>query len=1287
MYHLRMSLSERLSAMRFKSLFALLFGALFMLVAGPRSSHASHSTGNQFVSAVVEDGPGWIWFRRENPHAILSFQNKSFLSLKIGSKVYSNNNVANAAGTADIQLDNGVTNKIDDTIETVWPESGFEIIQDVYPVAFEISGQIVYKVRVVNHTGTQLNVQGQYLLDVDVNGQDLSAILTRWNYTPNWTEYPSGSAPKMPWWYLSFEHSPTSGQGTGVIGTGYLIDQYAPQPMELLTPDLFATVDWNDESSFSWGPDPNAPWGTPYTAKDNAVLIEWPATAAQGSGKDTTVEVLRGSYGTGEFEICYGNFVAINFFPHRIVYDGIKHQYIHNPFHVTSIIFDAQTADAKQAVASLTVDGSERIISPKYGLRGDSLFEQQGIGAGAVQTTGGTVPSLGVADADWVDSTYDVVNCSQDSLVDWTLNVVASGPFVPAFVNPNPCEFQILVECTKTDIVAPLIDSIHKTVFADTLTVTDMTSLDRGIDNIRWTYDPPFAASNLPVKLTWQVAGSPDSTSLVSPTNFNCFKDSVRVTSRQIDTTIGGCINFVFTDCKGNVSYQQVCYGTHTPPGHFDTLAPLFGPAERVHRNPNSDTNCNGQCVNITATDNRTDDRGLEGVRVVTGSDTNMTLTVPSTFVVRDPSLTVQVCVRDSMKDGVIVLEATDSTTPTHHTFDTLRYCTYPDVLQPVLSAVLAANNASWHVHASDTQGWDRGLGYVTVTSLVNATVSAPGLTVTTVDDSTVRISKDSCGQASLDFNIMRTDTIHKSCIAVRATDCWGNASGWIQVCSDAVPDLLCPTISFDTISVDPMVVRVTVTDEHPQSADSNYDTGIEEVQFSLSHNITVTYNGSPLPPLTPKISLAKISTTTLPNYPDTVQFTLSVTDTNSSDGLPACITLNALDGVGNQLYCGTKYQWCVPVIVDTHAPHILGTNPSTTSLDVTITDNDVNDRGVGELRFDSVINFQSPFFHPYDSVYSGPPTTSLTLNVITKGQSAYARIWTQDLFGRRANTVVNHTDSADVWIYAQNLGMKFTQIVTPPLTFNVPVYLTWTDSVPLSKKDLRSYAFSFHLSGSPIVNFVGAVSTGTLSSGWTVTPVTAPLGGTRAYTVSGTTNGAALPDMTATQMAAKPLVILQFSAAATDSPAETLLNIDGTPGSEVSYNGGLPTIYSGSNYSVTLDAPYGKLSGGGQVVIKGPCSPLVGAGGTPTSISLAPTTPNPASTTALVDYTVPAEGLVHLELYDALGARVRTLVSDVQKQGEYTLDLVAKDLPQGTYFLRLESGGKVITRQVVLGR
>ena len=84
--------------------------------------------------------------------------------------------------------------------------------------------------------------------------------------------------------------------------------------------------------------------------------------------------------------------------------------------------------------------------------------------------------------------------------------------------------------------------------------------------------------------------------------------------------------------------------------------------------------------------------------------------------------------------------------------------------------------------------------------------------------------------------------------------------------------------------------------------------------------------------------------------------------------------------------------------------------------------------------------------------------------------------------------------------------------------------------------------------------------------------------------------------------------------------------------------------------------------------------------------LALHGTFPNPFQEQATVRYSVPERTHVRLAVYDALGRRVRTLV-DEQQEGRQETSFRAQDLSSGTYFYRLEAGGRVLTESVVLVR
>jgi hypothetical protein len=85
---------------------------------------------------------------------------------------------------------------------------------------------------------------------------------------------------------------------------------------------------------------------------------------------------------------------------------------------------------------------------------------------------------------------------------------------------------------------------------------------------------------------------------------------------------------------------------------------------------------------------------------------------------------------------------------------------------------------------------------------------------------------------------------------------------------------------------------------------------------------------------------------------------------------------------------------------------------------------------------------------------------------------------------------------------------------------------------------------------------------------------------------------------------------------------------------------------------------------------------------GTP---SLGQNYPNPFNPMTSIDYRVDTSGLVTLEVYDATGARVRTLVNGVKKAGKYTASFNADGLASGVYFYRLRATGVDEMKKMVL--
>ena len=94
--------------------------------------------------------------------------------------------------------------------------------------------------------------------------------------------------------------------------------------------------------------------------------------------------------------------------------------------------------------------------------------------------------------------------------------------------------------------------------------------------------------------------------------------------------------------------------------------------------------------------------------------------------------------------------------------------------------------------------------------------------------------------------------------------------------------------------------------------------------------------------------------------------------------------------------------------------------------------------------------------------------------------------------------------------------------------------------------------------------------------------------------------------------------------------------------------------------------------------------------GSEPVAFALAANYPNPFNAETRIRFAVGERGVVRLVVYNALGQKVRILVEGEREAGQYEVGWGGRDVRgemvgSGVYFYRLESGGKVLTRSMVL--
>ena len=124
----------------------------------------------------------------------------------------------------------------------------------------------------------------------------------------------------------------------------------------------------------------------------------------------------------------------------------------------------------------------------------------------------------------------------------------------------------------------------------------------------------------------------------------------------------------------------------------------------------------------------------------------------------------------------------------------------------------------------------------------------------------------------------------------------------------------------------------------------------------------------------------------------------------------------------------------------------------------------------------------------------------------------------------------------------------------------------------------------------------------------------------------------------------------------------------------------------AGSIRFVDTDAPrsdveYRLLDRSGDLLARAELPSLSGG------LRLLGASPNPFNPKTAISFEIDQTARVRLDLYDARGRHVRSILDEVRAPGAHTHPLVASDLGSGVYHLRLSSAGQVRTESIVLVR
>lgn len=86
-----------------------------------------------------------------------------------------------------------------------------------------------------------------------------------------------------------------------------------------------------------------------------------------------------------------------------------------------------------------------------------------------------------------------------------------------------------------------------------------------------------------------------------------------------------------------------------------------------------------------------------------------------------------------------------------------------------------------------------------------------------------------------------------------------------------------------------------------------------------------------------------------------------------------------------------------------------------------------------------------------------------------------------------------------------------------------------------------------------------------------------------------------------------------------------------------------------------------------------------------PKSFALAQCYPNPANPATTIQFSLPQDSRVSLEVFNLVGERIATLLDDVRAAGTYAVSFDASHVASGVYFYRMVAGGFVSVKKLIV--
>lgn len=1003
--------------------------------------------GNKYVSAKVDRLTGIVSIGTTDggyygmPGKALTFDQTSYMTVNVNERIYTNN-LRGQGWHGDERLagilQNGTSRYIvgfrgqygssygpQDTVETVWKLPEGDLIQQVYPVAFDFSGQIVLKWKFRSRSGTPMRLQCQYLLDTKIRTNDRAKVLTRAGYRRKWSLFVENNPnfPPIPAFYQAFQQDLEFPKFDPILASqGTLISP----ALGLIRPDVVLIGQWDNLIDILWSiPSLSAIPQEEYT--DSGVLMMFPPTGVTNSGQ--MIELGRTAYGTGEYESCTGDLYALIFRPRVIRPNPAGDDYTPNPMDVQMFLFNTNRfTEANHTQVSLEVGPHLKIIAPS-GATNNSTFQTQ-------YALPRIVPVEGVSLAEW--KVLAEKTCDPDST--WmrfrsrsTLNDSSS-------FNQD-CEFKVGLPCLDRDTLPPIAEPEITSGFVKRIAFHDDRLKDKGIEKIEhYGYD----------RTKFRV---------VVDAFQRCTKQSVWIEMEQLDSLTKGCITLKVTDCAGNATIKDICFPQY--PLHPDTIAPVISLLDRDITYDGSD--CNAKYDTLLAVDEVPYDLGLTSIDYTPGYPTeNMVLVVsPLSSGASRHGFSFRVI--DSMKDGRISVRATDKAG--NFSDYELEYCTFPDTNKPIVT-VFQINPYAWSVFVEDGRPYDRRIDTIEVYRRQNIRLVQNGIEF----EPTRELTR---WQESFSFNIEVVDTSKFSAFCIRAKDLADSSSlalstkwwsGDTCLERDTTLDIWDPNITLDPSPLlSPTEVNVTIDDIHYLNGQRiGWDKGIDSVWFTNVKGMTV-----------PATIIAQCA--------DKVTFRVSVSDSLAIDST-ATICVNTIDCAGNR----NDTCWHYPIRPDELPPIIEGIRATRTQLDMVISDSTTYDRGLKRIELTEHDNLADVSFIDTTGRLIEFPLVVKDPGKSAVGRLEAIDVY--GVLAKSATLREYHSSYINVALWVQDLAFKTSTMAEQDEDIRIPVRFVENDTFSLYRKQIKEFEFTIELVGDPAFTYAGFDQVGTASELFVVT-------------------------------------------------------------------------------------------------------------------------------------------------------------------------------------------------------